>query len=328
MDAENYHDFLERFAAGQHSEQEHQAFRQWLLQAPPEQVQAALDRYDELQRLHLSAAPLPETVAALEDRLDALPVQAAPAAPRRWLLAVAASVALLLGVGLYLLPGTRPAAVAYRQQRTGPHETTRLTLADGSVVHLNSNSSLSYPTAFGAGAREVYLRGEAYFEVAKDKAHPFLIHSGRLQTRVVGTSFNVYAYPQARQLEVTVLTGRVVVSDSVSGRAVTLHPAQKAVLTPALATLSREPAPVPRLSVAWQQGKLSFDQTPLPAIVDKLAMRHGVEITLSGAKLQHCRLTVEFGRESLAQALELLTALTGSTYTQQQQHITLTGPGC
>lgn len=329
MDAEHYHDFLERFAAGQHSEQEHQAFRQWLLHAPPEQVQAALDRYDELQRLHLSTPPPLATVAALEARLDALPVQVEPAAPRHWQLTVAAAVALL-GLCLYLiLPGAwAPAAVAYQQQQTGPQQTTRLTLSDGSVVHLNSNSSLSYPTAFGAGTREVYLRGEAYFEVAKDPARPFLIHSGRLQTRVVGTSFNVYAYPQARQLEVTVLTGRVVVSDSVSGRTVTLHPAQKAVLTPALTALRREVAPSPQLSVAWQQGKLSFDQAPLPAIVDKLAVRYGVEISLSSARLQQCRLTVEFGPESLAQALELLSALTGSTYTQQQQHITLTGRGC
>ncbi|MDF7813976.1 FecR family protein [Hymenobacter sp. YC55] len=329
MDAENYHDFLERYAAGQYAESEHQAFRQWLLQAPPEQVQAALDRYAELQRYQLTAAPPPETVAALEARLDALPTQDQPAAPRRWRLAVAASVALLISVGVYLLlPGAWSPAVAYRQQQTGPNQTTRLTLPDGSVVHLNRNSYLSYPVAFGGPAREVYLRGEAYFEVAKDPAHPFLIHSGRLQTRVVGTSFNVYAYPQAQQLEVTVLTGRVVVTDSASQRAVTLQPAQQAVLTPATATLSRELAPNPRLSLAWQQGKLSFDQAPLPTIADKLALRYGVHITLNNAQLQHCRLTVEFGQESLAQVLEVLSALTGSTYTQQQQHIILTGPGC
>jgi ferric-dicitrate binding protein FerR (iron transport regulator) len=238
-------------------------------------------------------------------------------------------LALLVVCGVYLLriPALRPAMV-YQQKRTSSNQTVRMTLADGSVVHLNSNSSLSYPRAFRGEIREVYLRGEAYFEIAKDPAHPFLIHSGRLQTRVVGTSFNVYAYPQAPRLEVTVLTGRVLVSDSASGKTVALHPAQKVVLVPTDAGLHLEPAPNPQLSLAWQQGKLRFEQATLAEITDKLALRYGVHITLGSAQLRHCRLTVEFGRESLATALEVLTALTGSTYTQHQQQITLTGAGC
>lgn len=330
MNAEQYPDFLERFAAGQYMELEHAAFQQWLLHAPAEQVQAALDRYAEVQRHHLSAAPAPEVVAALEARLDRLPTSQVPL-PRRlwWQVAVAAVLALLVLGGSYLLrsPALRP-AVAYQRYHTRTGQTIRFTLADGSVVHLSSNSTLSCPAAFRGRTREVYLRGEAYFQVAKDRNHPFIIHSGRLQTRVVGTSFNVYAYPRATRLEVTVLTGRVVVSDSVKGQAVTLRPAQKAVLTSAGATLHREPAPNPRLSLAWQQGKLRFEQAPLTEITQKLALRYGVRITLGTQQLRRCRLTVEFGHESLANALEVLSALTGSTYTQQQQHIILSGTGC
>jgi ferric-dicitrate binding protein FerR (iron transport regulator) len=329
MNAEDHLNFLEKYAIGQHSELEHETFRHWLLKAPPEQVRAALNRYDELQRLHLSASPPPESVAALEARLDRLTVQRPSAAPRRWLAAVAASVALLLGMSVYLLrPDSRPPMITYQRQQTGPNQTTRLTLADGSVVHLNGDSRLSYPVTFTGDTREVYLRGEAYFEVTKDAKRPFLIHSGRLQTQVVGTSFNVYAYPQTERLEVTVLTGRVVVSDSVSKQAVTLRPAQRAVFIPITSVLRRESAANPQFSLAWQQGKLRFEQASLTEIIDKLALRYGVRITLGSAPLRQCRLTVEFGRESLTDALEVLTALTGSTYTQDQQHITLIGTGC
>ncbi|QNE39839.1 DUF4974 domain-containing protein [Hymenobacter sp. NBH84] len=330
MDAHHYHAFLEKYAAGRHTEAEHLVFRQWLLHATPAQLEEVLDHYAALQRHRLPQHPAPAAVAALEARLNALAPTPAPAVarrPMRWL-SVAAMVALLLVAGAaYWLRSARPRpAVAYRQQHTAAGQRARLVLADGSVVHLNGNSTLSYPATFAGNTREVQLRGEAYFEVAKDPAHPFIIHSGRLRTRVVGTSFNVYAYPHARQQEVTVLTGKVVVQDSASTRAVTLRPAQKAVL--AASALTVEPAPTPAQSIAWQQGRLVFDQAALPEIVDKLGQRYGVRITLNSEQLLRCRLTVEFGQEPLTDALEILSALTGSTYTLQEQHVILQGAGC
>jgi len=330
MDAHYYHAFLEKYAAGRHTQAEHLAFRQWLLHTTPAQLEAVLDHYAALQRHRLPQPPAPAAIAALEARLNVLAPTPAPAATRRpvrWL-SVAATVALLLLAGAaYWLRSTHPtSAVAYRQQRTAAGQRARLVLADGSVVHLNGSSTLSYPATFEGKTREVQLRGEAYFEVAKDPAHPFIIHSGRLQTRVVGTSFNVYAYPHAQQQEVTVLTGKVVVQDSASTRVVTLRPAQKAVL--AASALTVEPAPTPTQSIAWQQGRLVFDQAALSEIVDKLGQRYGVRITLHSKQLLRCRLTVEFGQEPLADALEILSALTGSTYTVNEQHVILRGTGC
>jgi ferric-dicitrate binding protein FerR (iron transport regulator) len=332
MDAEDHPDFLAKFAAGQHTPTEHLAFQRWLQRATPEQVREALNRYEELQRLHLPLPAATATMMALEARLDALtaaaPEQILPLPRRmRWLPAAAAAILVLLVAGAaYFLHASRPLP-ALAQRHTAAGETARLTLADGSIVQLNSNSTLAYPATSDAKTREVYLQGEAYFEVAKDAAHPFIIHSGRLQTRVVGTSFNVYAYRHASRQEVTVLTGRVVVTDSSSGRAVALRPAQKAVLS-AAAPLAVELVADPKLSIAWQQGQLVFEQATLAEITDKLALRYGVTIALAAKRLQACRLTVSFAHESLKEALEIITALTGSTYTQHQQHILLTGSGC
>jgi len=328
MDADDYPNFLAKFAAGQHTEAEHLAFQQWLQRATPEQVQDALDRYEELQRLHLSPPPTTAAITALEARLDQLSATESKRAPPRrgrWL-SVAAVVLLLLVAGAAYFHNVSLLVPSLAERHTAAGQVARLTLADGTVVQLNGNSTLTYPTAFEGQTRDVYLQGEAYFEVAKDAAHPFLIYSGRLQTRVVGTSFNVYAYPNTSRQEVTVLTGRVVVTDSTSGKAVALHPAQKAVLS--AHALAVEPVADPKLSLAWQRGQLVFEQATLAEITDKLAQRYGVTIALGGKQLQACRLTVSFAHESLAEALEVITALTGSHYTQRQQHILLTGPGC
>ena len=330
MDAEDYPDFLAKFAAGQHTQAEHLAFQQWLQRATPEQIREALNRYEELQRLQL---PLPATAAtmmALEARLDALTVAVSEQIrPRRvrWRPAAAATILVLLVAGAAYFFRASRSLPTLAQRHTAAGETARLLLADGSIVQLNGNSSLSYPTTSDAGTREVYLQGEAYFEVAKDAAHPFIIHSGRLQTRVVGTSFNVYAYRKASRQEVTVLTGRVMVTDSSSGHSVALRPVQKAVLS-TTHPLTVEQVADPKLSIAWQQGKLVFEQATLAEITDKLALRYGVTITLGAKQLQQCRLTVTFGHESLTDALDVITALTGGSYTQHQQHILLTGSGC
>ena len=84
-----------------------------------------------------------------------------------------------------------------------------LTLNDGTVVKLNSNTKLTYPKKFSNSQREVYLEGEAFFDVSKDSHRPFIIHSGTISTKVLGTSFNVESYPEKEQITVAVVTGKV-----------------------------------------------------------------------------------------------------------------------
>ncbi|MGK4568546.1 FecR family protein [Flavobacterium sp. 3HN19-14] len=83
-------------------------------------------------------------------------------------------------------------------------------MSDGTVIHLNSGTTLRYPVKFIAGEnRQVFLDGEAYFDVAKDKAHPFIVNADKLNVRVLGTHFNVTNYPEDDQTDVVLVEGSV-----------------------------------------------------------------------------------------------------------------------
>ena len=109
-------------------------------------------------------------------------------------------------------------------------ETFKVVLSEGTEVFLNSDSRLAYPTIFKGKERVVSLEGEAYFKVAKNAEHPFIVKSGNLQVRVLGTEFNVRSYSPT-DVRVTLITGKVAVSDTCGIHSVEMMPGQSAQLS-------------------------------------------------------------------------------------------------
>ena len=109
-------------------------------------------------------------------------------------------------------------------------ETFKVVLSEGTEVFLNSDSRLAYPTIFKGKERVVSLEGEAYFKVTKDAKHPFIVKSGNLQVRVLGTEFNVRSYSPT-DVRVTLITGKVAVSDTCGIHSVEMMPGQSAQLS-------------------------------------------------------------------------------------------------
>ena len=329
--------FFEKYAANQHTAAEHQAFLRWLAQTSGPELEVALTEYEQLSKPESKVVPPSRLVAGIEARLNQAAESAEPTAVVKQLWPQAAWVAAAV-IGLLLLVGgyfSRPIShspkptLAYLRKHVPAGHIDSLTLSDGTRIVLNAGSTLTYPVKFAATRRDVYLVGEAYFRVTKNPAQPFVIHSGALQTRVVGTSFNVYAYPRATRQEVTVLTGAVRVSDAGSKQQVALQPAQRAVFEPTTHRLHLVPAAKPSLSVAWRQGQLRFEDAPLDEVLDKVSTRYGVVIRPRAPRLGNCRLTVRFGTETLPEVLQVLSALTHSRhYTDSQRIIWLDGQGC
>ncbi|MBC6608802.1 FecR domain-containing protein [Hymenobacter sp. BT188] len=327
--------FFQKFAANQHTPAEHQAFLRWLGQASGPELEDALTEYEQLPAAADEAAPPPRLLAGIEARLHKVPAKPAVAAKRPWsgrMWAAAAVIGLLLFVGGHylLLPSSTPTpALVYLHKRVPAGQIDSLTLPDGSRIVLNAGSTLTYPTKFAANRRDVSLEGEAYFRVAKNPAQPFVVHSGSLQTWVVGTSFNIYAYARAARQEVTVLTGAVSVRDAASQQHVALQPAQRAVFERTTRKLRKVRIAKPGLSLAWQRGQLRFEDAPLEEVLDKLSTRHGVLIRPRARRLDNCRLTVHFEDETLPEVLQVLGALTRSRpFTDDQRIIWLEGQGC
>lgn len=220
-----------------------------------------------------------------------------------------------------------------RSQEAGPsapllsavttNATQRLTLPDGSRVLLNRDSRLTYPASFADSSREVALTGEAFFEVAHDPAHPFRVKAGQAVVRVLGTSFDVRAIGDS--VRVAVRTGRVQLS--APRQAVVLTPNQQATyLAPADSIRRTVPIDVNRL--AYQTGRLSFNSTSLAEVVQTLREVYNADIRLGNPELGRCRLTAEFGNESLDAVLGVVAETLALTIQRDGEARTLTGTGC
>lgn len=153
----------------------------------------------------------------------------------------------------------------------------QIVLPDGSKVWLNAASELSFPTSFaGVTDRMVELKGEAYFEVAKDKVKPFIVKSDGQDVEVMGTHFNINAYRDEERTRTTLLEGSVKVSSSEKVQEkVLLKPNQQAILKENKFTVV--PAD-PEAAVDWKNGYFSFDKESLPAIMRKISRWYDVEI--------------------------------------------------
>ncbi|WP_341835412.1 FecR family protein [Chitinophaga pollutisoli] len=124
--------------------------------------------------------------------------------------AVAAALITIVATGTWLLyPSGSAQAPAMQGQQTARSEVRRLSLPDGTLVWLNTASNLRYAEDFGQEDRTVYLSGEAYFDVAQDGGKPFIIHTGHISTTVLGTAFNIRAYPGQEDVTVAVSSGKV-----------------------------------------------------------------------------------------------------------------------
>jgi len=185
----------------------------------------------------------------------------------------------------------------------------KFTLPDGSLVSLNSDTKISYPRKFGRKTREVNIIGEAFFEVKPNKNQPFIIHAGKAQIKVVGTSFSVSAYPDKELVEVIVETGKVQVlnkmADTIKSKALILTPGDKGTLVYSSNTLNKTTNGDPNF-IAWKTHNLSFKATSLKEVIDDLQNVYKVKIRLDDSKLNELLLTAQFNNYSLDFILKVI----------------------
>ena len=162
----------------------------------------------------------------------------------------------------------------------------RLQLADGTVVYLNSETSLKYPEVFTGKERRVYLEGEAYFEVAKDAKHPFKVMAGKVEVEVLGTHFNVNAYPEQQEVLTTLAEGKVRVADG--ARQVTLVAGEQAVASGKGLKVREVDV---REFVSWKDSLFIFAGMPLEKIMTQVYRWYGVKATFLNDKVKEYTFT-------------------------------------
>jgi transmembrane sensor len=199
-----------------------------------------------------------------------------------------------------------------------------LKLADGSSVWLNSGSSLKYPDRFAGKERIVYLKGEAYFEVACNPKVPFVVKTTALNIRATGTKFNVADYSSNQNSEVTLVTGKVFVDElnenKKKNQLSELSPGQHLVYSKQTRSVSVQKEDISEY-VSWKDGKLIFRNKPLSYVVNKISQVFNVDIELQGTALKDYRYRATFEDESLTEILKLLKASSPIDYIEVKRNI-------
>lgn len=199
-----------------------------------------------------------------------------------------------------------------------------LILSDGTSVQLNSGTSLKFPIQFIRGeSRQVFLDGEAYFDVTKDPKHPFLVRSGDMNIKVLGTKFNVTSYKKDNKTYTVLVEGKVAASDDLNKEEVILKPGERVYFQGK--QLKTEPVNV-RKYIAWVSGELMFTDDSFAVIANKLERKYNVRIINHYEELNDIVITATFKEENIEQVLKIFQTYKPFNYTINNRVITITKP--
>jgi transmembrane sensor len=271
-----------------------------------------------------------------------------------WFSLAAASI---IGLSLFIVSqflntaSQKIATVAPYEISTKYGSKTKLLLPDSTVVWLNSGSKLTYDNNYGKTVREVKLVGEAYFDVVKNAAKPFIIHTDKMDIKVLGTAFNVKCYPGEKTMETSLIHGSIEVTlktrqsekiilkpneklvlsnenhyqsspqnkNDTGTRSTAIEPQALVSITPVTYTTTENAI----IETAWLQNKLVFNKETFEDLALRMDRWYGVSISFKDERLRKTRITGTFENETVQQALDALRYTTKFNYTIKKNEITI-----
>ncbi|MBS1663724.1 MAG: FecR domain-containing protein [Bacteroidetes bacterium] len=287
--------------------------------------QSSRERFNEVQSMEM-----------LKAALSAAPARPRPVRLFTWTrVAAAAAVIGVMVIGLYWLQSRNPqptiaaAATEQKSDSAAVAYTRQYRLPDSSIVTLHAGSHLEAPMAFSGSTREVSLTGEAYFDIAPDPAHPFIIHAGGVNTTVLGTAFNIKAYPSSQRVIVSVTNGKVKVEKETRLLAVLERDDQMTYSIPS-GLAEEQKVDAASVVTGWTKQDMLFEKSSFADVADVLNRRYGATIEFRNQKLRSCMIKAYFnGTEPLAKVLEVLCIISNAHYTREDDgRIIIDGPGC
>ena len=318
---------LDRYLKGETSKEENELVENWLEENNnPLSEWQHFNQSQKDQWLADVFGKIQDSIKANEPKVVAMP-------PRehlwRRLAAVAAVLAIFFTLYLewpalqsFLHPVQLTAlTVSLNQQK-------QITLADGSKVWVNAGSQLKYPQQFNGKTREVYLSGEAYFDIKHIANKPFIIHTGKVVTTVLGTAFDIKEDKINHTIKVTVIRGKVSVANGNK---------QLGILTPdqqisfnLLNSKATQMEVDAGQAIEWQKAELHFEDVTFAEAASQLQQRFNVKINFSNDKVKNCRFTgTALKVEKLDKILKVICAFNGATYqTKADGSILIDGAGC
>jgi ferric-dicitrate binding protein FerR (iron transport regulator) len=199
---------------------------------------------------------------------------------------------------------------------------TRVVLPDNSVVWLNAGTTLRYGQNFGQASRQLTLEGEGYFEIAHNVAMPFTVNANQASVKVLGTKFDIKAYPEDKRLDVTLLRGSIQLTTIYQpNSSLKLIPGQLAIVDKANRDVKVKRVDA-REAAAWTKGKIVFDEELFSQIVRRLERDYNVTIEVKDPKLNNLRFYGDFrDAQSIQEILNIMTSNNDFHYTMKGNHI-------
>ena len=299
----------------------------WKKQIEQDASQSEIAFQKHMERMHSMGVDMgnPSAGSSLDEFPDS------PNRYQKWkMLALVAFGFLLLFLGFHFLTVQNPVAPAQKpswEVVTRNGSKTNLLLPDGTTVWLNAGSRLSYDSLYGTNLREVTLSGEAYFYVVRNPKKPFIIHTGKINIRVLGTVFNVKSYPEEKTIETSLIKGSIEVSfSSQPSKKIILKPNQKLIIdkTEIISAPSTSPGIVvsdPLISIehlnrigsdssitetGWMENRLYFDDMSFRDLLHSMERKYGVSFKMNDSVLNTIHFTGSFQNETVPQALDAL----------------------
>ncbi len=215
--------------------------------------------------------------------------------------------------------------ISFIQKATSSSQRSRIILPDSSIAWLNVNSKIIFPEVFSDASRNVELIGEAYFNVVEDSERPFIIESGEIKTTVLGTSFTVVAHPAANEIDVAVVSGKVMVSKQTD--TLLLAANEKATYSRTADKITRTRVDNTLLYNAWTMKSFQVDNMPMHEFILILEKIYQVEIEMEKS-LNHCLITLEYQNQSLEILLKIIKDALQIRYEVKEDKIFISGQGC
>lgn len=287
------------------------------------------------------AQRIPEPEKMWIDRNDSIKTRNGRFRKFTWYAAASMLLIAAAGILLYMQRGLyQPEMVFIQQPDTSwvkilneDSQVKKITLQDGSVISLEPGSEMQYPEQFG-DKREVCLSGEAFFEIAKDASHPFLVYTNEVTTRVLGTSFRIKAHRKSKEIIVAVTTGKVSVfakaadADTEEMQEVTLTPNLQAVYDRMQQSVVKKIVERPSV-LKPPSTKNYYTNVKVVDLLNALSESYGVEIKYSEVMLANCTLTTDImDEEGLYDQLDVICNALGAHYAMAGASIVIESNGC
>jgi transmembrane sensor len=328
-------------------------WQQWLTEHP-ERAHVVDEARSWVQAIRVNEdMPSDQKIQKAIQQIEAEVQQAKPMSKpfplTNWLWHAAAVLAIVVGIGYSLSIWKKPLAsspgkpestlssqigemVAQENHSENP---ITLQLPDSSRVILSPKSKLVYPKFFANAIREINLTGEAFFDVVRQPDRPFVVHTGQVNVRVLGTSFLVKAYRNDPAINVQVKSGKVSVSKARAGEMsspeanVLITPNQQVTYSVDNQVFRKALVEVPVLvDKTKKEGDFVYDEVPVTTVFQQLKAAYGIDVVYEADKLANCTLTARLSNESMYQKFNMICQAIGATHETVGTQIIIHAQGC